>query len=78
MSGFSKFTYTLVGNANLDSVVFPDCRGPTMATALNWLARDRILGVASLRIILQKYTILESDSNIVGFFKVVAGEILGH
>jgi hypothetical protein len=49
-----------------------------MATALNWLARDRILGVASLRIILQKYTILESDSNIVGFFKVGAGEILGH
>ena len=44
-----------------------------MATALNWLARDRIFDVASLRIILQKYTILELDSNIVRFFQKKIG-----
>jgi hypothetical protein len=40
---------------NLDSVVFPDCLGPTMATALYCDANFRSVAAASLCIIGQIY-----------------------
>jgi hypothetical protein len=40
-----------------DRVVFPDCRGPTMATALNWFDSFRSVSSAERLIMMPMYKI---------------------